>query len=287
MLTGTDITVRYGRLTAVSDVTVSLAEGVTGLLGPNGAGKSTLLRVLATVRKPDVGSVSLDGIDPTSSGGSRREYRSRLGYLPQEFGFYPYFTVERFAHHVALLKLTGSDQDRSAAVEDALRDTDLVDLRSTRIRKLSGGMRRRLGLACATIGAPDAVILDEPTVGLDPAQRILFREMIARMGADRCVLLSTHQTDDVSELCNRVLVLIGGRITFDGTPAELRRVAEGQVWLSYRPDDTARATWMTGEGRWRSVGGGAEGDLVAPTVEDGYLLICGTMPDPNRRKATS
>lgn len=155
----------------------------------------------------------------------------------------------------------------------ALGEAGLADVRGKRIRKLSGGMRQRVALAAALVGDPGFVVLDEPTVGLDPEQRMRFRELIARAGEDRTVLLSTHQTEDVAMLCHRVVVLADGAVRFDGTPAELTAQAAGRVWNSAERAAGAKAGWRTGTGTFRNVGDPPAGaDLLEPTLEDGYLL---------------
>ena len=227
----TDLTKSFGRTPALAGVTFSAGTGVTGLLGPNGAGKTTLLRILATVLAPDGGSVQLLGGNPQDAD-DRLAIRRRLGYLPQEPGFHRGFTVFEFVDYVAILKeLT----DRRARHDEVRRVIDLVglaDVADRKIRALSGGMKRRVGVAQAVLGEPDLVVLDEPTAGLDPEQRLRFRDLVSRIGEGRTVLLSTHQTEDVAALCPHVVVVDGGRVVFDGTPRELTRTATGRVWLA-------------------------------------------------------
>ncbi|MGW1143312.1 ABC transporter ATP-binding protein [Streptomyces zhihengii] len=266
------LSLRFGGTRALDDVSLRLGDGVTGLLGPNGAGKTTLLRVLATAVPPDRGVFTVLGHDPGTSRG-RQEVRRRLGYLPQVPGFHPDFSAFEFVDYVAILKeLT----DRTAGhreVRRVLVAVDLSDVRGKRIKRLSGGMRQRVALAAALVGDPGFLVLDEPTVGLDPEQRMRFRELIAQAGEGRTVLLSTHQTEDVAMLCHRVIVMAGGRIRFEGTPAELTDRAAGHVWSSTERDPAARAGWRTGTGTFRNVGDPPEGaDLLEPTLEDGYLL---------------
>ncbi|TWD80808.1 ABC-2 type transport system ATP-binding protein [Kribbella amoyensis] len=272
------IHVRFGRTVALDDVSVQLERGVTGLLGPNGAGKTTLLRVLATALAPDSGTVRAFGTDAGDSAG-RLALRRRLGYAPQEPGLHPRFTAFEFVDYVAILCEQVDRRARHAEVRRVLHEVGLDDRRSARIKTLSGGMRRRVALAAALIGNPDLLVLDEPTVGLDPEQRLRFRELIASLGQQRTVLLSTHQTEDVQALCNRVVVMHGGRVRFDGTPAGLVEVAQGRVWTSTRPPVAALASWQTGTGVFRNVGSApAEADLVEPTLEDGYLLLLDGAP---------
>ncbi|MBT2410969.1 ABC transporter ATP-binding protein [Streptomyces sp. ISL-12] len=263
----------YGRTRALDDVGLRLSPGVTGLLGPNGAGKTTLLRVLATAVPADEGAFTVLGHDPGTAGG-RQQVRRRLGYLPQTPGFHPGFTAFEFVDYVAVLKEMTDRGARHREVRRVLEEVGLGEVRGRRIRKLSGGMRQRVALAAALVGDPGFLVLDEPTVGLDPEQRMRFRELIAEAGEGRTVLLSTHQTEDVAMLCRRVLVMAEGGIRFDGTPAELTARAAGRVWRSERRDAGAKAGWRTGTGEFRHVGDPPDGaELVEPTLEDGYLLV--------------
>ncbi|MER6674420.1 ABC transporter ATP-binding protein [Streptomyces sp. NPDC000983] len=266
------LSLHYGSTRALDEVSLRLTPGVTGLLGPNGAGKTTLLRVLATALNAQRGTFTVLGHDPGSARG-RQEVRRRLGYLPQTPGFHPDFTAFEFVDYVAILKEIDNRAARHREVRRVLDEVDLGDVRGKRIKKLSGGMRQRVALAAALVGDPGFVVLDEPTVGLDPEQRMRFRELIARAGEGRTVLLSTHQTEDVAMLCHRVLVMAGGRIHFDGTPAELTAQAAGRVWSSTERAPHAKAGWRTGAGTFRNVGDPPPGaDLLEPTLEDGYLL---------------
>ncbi|MFE9031634.1 ABC transporter ATP-binding protein [Streptomyces iakyrus] len=266
------LSLRYGGTRALDDVSLRLTAGVTGLLGPNGAGKTTLLRVLATALPADQGAFTVLGHDPATARG-RQEVRRRLGYLPQTPGFHPDFTAFEFVDYVAILKEITDRGARHREVRRVLDEVGLADVRGKRIRKLSGGMRQRVALAAALAGDPGFLVLDEPTVGLDPEQRMRFRELIAGAGEGRTVLLSTHQTEDVAMLCHRVIVMAGGRVRFEGTPAELTARAAGRVWSSTERDPGAKAGWRTGTGSFRNVGDPPAGaDLLEPTLEDGYLL---------------
>ncbi|MDP9387084.1 MAG: ATP-binding cassette domain-containing protein [Actinomycetota bacterium] len=269
----TGLTKRYGRSAALAEVTAATGAGITGLLGPNGAGKTTLLRVLATVLAPDHGRVELLGMDP-ADGRERVEIRRRLGYLPQEPGFHPRFTAFEFVDYVAILKELDDRRARHAEVRRVLDLVGLGDVAGKRIKSLSGGMRRRLGLAQALLGRPDLLLLDEPTAGLDPEQRLRFRQLVSGEPG-RTVVLSTHHTEDVATLCGRVLVLAEGRIRFDGTPAGLASLAGGRVWVDDQEASAGTAvSWRTGEGTVRHIGDPPAGaQVVAPTLEDGYLLL--------------
>lgn len=271
-VTATGLSLRYGGTHALDGVSLRLTRGVTGLLGPNGAGKTTLLRVLATAVPPDRGEFTALGHDPGTPAG-RLALRRTLGYLPQTPGFHPDFTAFEFVDYVAILKELTDRTARLREVRRVLDAVDLADVRGKRIKRLSGGMRQRVALAAALVGDPGFLVLDEPTVGLDPEQRMRFRGLIAEAGERRTVLLSTHQTEDVAMLCHRVVVLAQGRVRFEGTPAELTARAAGRVWSSPERDPAALAGWRTGTGTFRNVGDPPEGaDLLEPTLEDGYLL---------------
>lgn len=266
---------RYGSLRALDGVTFALSDGITGLLGPNGAGKTTLLRCLATVLAPDSGTIEVFGFDPDKPS-ERTDVRRRLGYMPQEPGFYQSFTCFDFLDYMAILKEHVDPSARHAEVRAALARTGLDAKSKVKIKKLSGGMRQRLALAQALIGSPPLLVLDEPTAGLDPEQRFRFREMISDLAESRTVLLSTHQTEDVSAICDRVLVMDEGRTKFDGTPRELAGLANGKVWLLDERPSGARIYWRTAEGTYRGVGDPPpKAKPIAPAIEDGYLLLVG------------
>ena len=266
---------RFLRTRALDAVTFDAAAGITGLLGPNGAGKTTLLRMMATVLAPDAGELRLLGWDPGKAD-ERLAIRRRLGYMPQEPGFHRSFTAFEFVDYVAILK---EMVDRHARHDEVRRVLSLVGLEQVsdrKIKALSGGMRRRVALGQALLGDPDLLVLDEPTAGLDPEQRLRFREIVSERSVDRTVILSTHQTEDVAALCPRVFVMDEGRALFDGTPRDLAEVARGRVWLAGERAANAHLSWRTGEGKHRNIGDAPTGaELVDPTVEDGYLLLVG------------
>jgi ABC-2 type transport system ATP-binding protein len=270
-----DVDKRFGRTTALAGLSFDAPAGITGLLGPNGAGKTTLLRMAATVLAPDAGRIRMLGWDPSVSD-ERLAIRRRLGYMPQEPGFHPNFTAFEFVDYVAILK---EMTERTARHDEVRRVLDLVGLdgvRGRKIKALSGGMRRRVALAQALLGDPDLLVLDEPTAGLDPEQRLRFREIVSERAADRTVLLSTHQTEDVTALCARVVVMLDGRALFDGTPVELTEVAAGRVWFATERSASARLSWRGADGRHRNIGDAPAGaELVPPSLEDGYLLLVG------------
>ncbi|NUR83327.1 MAG: ATP-binding cassette domain-containing protein [Nonomuraea sp.] len=272
MIEATGLVKTYGRGRALDGLTFTAGKGVTGLLGPNGAGKTTLIRVLATVLAPDEGELRLLGRSP---GGDRTGIRRRLGYLPQEPGFQRGMTVFEFVDYVAILKELTHRRTRHDEVRRVLAEVGLTDVGGRRVRTLSGGMRRRLGIAQALLGHPELLLLDEPTAGLAPEERLRFRDLVSRVAEDRAVVLSTHHVEDVGALCDRVVVLKEGRCAFEGTPRELRALAEGQVWYAEKKAGTL--SWRTDDGSYRGVGPAPEGARPAePTVEDGYLTLLGT-----------
>ena len=265
----------YGGVAALAELDLELGPGITGLLGPNGAGKTTLIRILATLLSPSAGQVGVNGWW-TSDLRDRVEIRRRLGYLPQDLGLYPRFTVFEFVDYLALLKELDDPAERHRRVRGALAAVELEDLARRKIRTLSGGMRRRVGIAQAIVADPLLLLLDEPTTGLDPEQRMRFRQLIAGIGEQRTVVLSTHLVEDVAAVCTQVVVLWQGRVRFHGTPSQLRQLADGQVWSSPEAPAGAVASWRTESGAYRVLGErpSPAAEAVAPTVEDGYLLVC-------------
>jgi ABC-2 type transport system ATP-binding protein len=221
----TDLTRRFGRIQAVAGVNLQAGAGVFGLLGPNGAGKTSLLRMMATVIPPTSGSLRLLGRDPGSYG-PRRDIRRRLGYLPQNLGYYPGFTVADFVEYFALLKDMPPRQV-PRAVATAIEHVGLGDRARAKLRTLSGGMLRRAGIAQAIVNQPELLLLDEPTAGLDPEQRVAFRGLLRDMGQRATVIVSTHLVEDVGAACTEVALMDQGRIVFHGTPGELTVRGEG------------------------------------------------------------
>jgi ABC-2 type transport system ATP-binding protein len=214
-----DLRQRLGRNDVLHGVDLSLGTGVFGLLGPNGAGKTTLLRVLATVLRPTDGEVRLLGRDP-ADGAALREIRRRLGYLPQQLGYYPNFTTFEFVEYFALLKEVPPREVRPA-VARALARVGLEDKARAKLKTLSGGMLRRVGIAQAIVNEPSLLLLDEPTVGLDPEQRVSFRTLLREMGERSTVFVCTHLVEDVATACTEVGLMESGRIVFRGTPVDL------------------------------------------------------------------
>ena len=264
---------RFGRARALDHVTMQAGLGVTGLLGRNGAGKTTLLRLLGTVAAADGGTLRLLGCDPERAD-DRDEIRRNLGYLPQDVGFYRSFTAFEFVDYVAILKQFTERRARHDEVRRVLDLVGLIGVASKRIRSMSSGMRQRVAIAQALLGDPQLLVLDEPTAGLDPEQRLIFRDLICRLGEKRCVVLSTHQTEDVVALCEQIVVLDAGRVRFTGTPADLIATAAGRVWAAAARDPAAAVAWRTADGLLRNVGTAPpSAELLTPTLEDAYLLL--------------
>ena len=229
MLHLSDVTKSYaGGVKALNGVSLDIPPGMFGLLGPNGAGKSSLMRTIATLQDPDSGAISFDGIDVL---GDKTALRKVLGYLPQEFGAYPRTSALAMLRHIAALKgLHGADQ--IAAVEQLLVRTNLWDVRTRSVASFSGGMKQRFGIAQALLGDPKLLIVDEPTAGLDPAERRRFQNLLAEVSQGIVVILSTHIVDDVAELCPRLAIMGQGRILKQGEPKALIAELNGRLWTT-------------------------------------------------------
>ena len=212
---------------ALDDVNLSIPHGMFGLLGPNGAGKSTLMRTVATLQAPTAGSIRFGGIDVLAE---PDRLRRTLGYLPQDFGVYPRVSASAMLDQMAVLKGITGRPERKAVVETLLNQTNLWAVRDKAIAGFSGGMRQRFGIAQALIGNPELIIVDEPTAGLDPEERNRFLNLLAAIGDNVVVILSTHIVDDVADLCPRMAVLANGRLQLEGKPAELIASTRGRVW---------------------------------------------------------
>jgi ABC-type multidrug transport system ATPase subunit len=217
---------------ALKDVTLTIPAGMYGLLGPNGAGKSTLMRILATLQEADSGSVTLGTIDVLRN---KDAVRRTLGYLPQEFGVYPKVSAVELLDQFALLKGIGERRARKEVVEALLRQTNLWDVRKQKLGGYSGGMRQRFGVAVALLGNPKLLIVDEPTAGLDPAERVRFLNLLSELGENSVVLLSTHIVEDVSELCTRMAIIDRGRILLEAEPLGAIAELRGKIWRRIVP----------------------------------------------------
>ncbi|AGL13992.1 ABC transporter ATP-binding protein [Actinoplanes sp. N902-109] len=219
-----ELRVKAGKHLAVNGLNLSLSTGVHGLLGPNGAGKTTLMRALSTVIKPEGGDLRLLGTDVRHDSGLRK-LRTKLGYLPQNFGFYPKFTVRDYVEYMAWLREMPK-RAVPAATQRAIDRVGLTERADSRLKSLSGGMLRRAGIAQAIVNDPAVLLLDEPTVGLDPEQRVEFRTLLRELGADSCVVVSTHLVEDVVAACTDVVVMDSGSSVFQGVPADLIRLGD-------------------------------------------------------------
>jgi ABC-type multidrug transport system ATPase subunit len=224
---------------ALKNLSLTIGNTMFGLLGPNGAGKSSLMRTVATLQDPDSGSITLDGIDVLTQ---KNEVRKILGYLPQEFGVYPKMSAVEMLNHLAILKGVASAGERREMIDALLQQTNLWDVRKKAISTYSGGMKQRFGVAQALLANPRLIIVDEPTAGLDPAERNRFLNLLASIGRDVTVILSTHIVDDVRELCPRMAIIASGEVLLEGAPAETLATLDGQIWSRVlSTDDELRA----------------------------------------------
>ena len=212
---------------ALSHVSLTIPRGMYGLLGPNGAGKSTLMRIIATLQEPDEGSVTLGDLDVLRQ---KDEVRKTLGYLPQEFGLFPRVSAENLLDYFALMKGVIERRARREVVEALLQQTNLWDVRKQKLGGYSGGMRQRFGVAVALLGNPKLMIVDEPTAGLDPAERVRFLNLLSELGENSVVLLSTHIVEDVSELCTRMAIIDRGEILLEAEPLRAVDDLKGRIW---------------------------------------------------------
>ena len=212
---------------ALDGVSLDIPHGMYGLLGPNGAGKTTLMRTVATLQEPDSGSIRMGEIDVLRQ---KDDVRRRLGYLPQDFGVYPRISAQDMLSHIALLKGITNSRERKNVVEAMLRRSNLWDVRKKALTSFSGGMRQRFGIAQALIGNPHLLIVDEPTAGLDPGERNRFYNLLAEIGEQVIVILSTHIVEDVLDLCSRMAIINLGKVLFEGRPDDAIGTLKGRVW---------------------------------------------------------
>ena len=224
---------------ALNDVSLTVPTGMFGLLGPNGAGKSTLMRTLATLQDADAGSAALGDIDVLRD---KDAVRRRLGYLPQDFGVYPKVSAEDMLDHLARLKGIVDRAERRDTVSALLRQVNLHDVRRKALGGFSGGMRQRFGIAQALLGNPELIIVDEPTAGLDPEERVRFHNLLAEIGENVIVILSTHIVSDVSDLCARMAIINRGQVLLTGEPSRLTQALEGRVWQAVVPREALEST---------------------------------------------
>jgi ABC-2 type transport system ATP-binding protein len=294
------IKVYPGPVTALNGIDLDVAPGMVGLLGPNGAGKSTFMKILAGLLEPTSGSVTLDGVNIVEN---PEKLWPRLGYLPQEFGFYPHLSGEAMLSHLLELKGVEAPGGRKKLVADLLERVNLTFAAKRAVKGYSGGMRQRLGIAQAIAGNPRLIIVDEPTAGLDPEERLRFYHLLSELAADRIVLLSTHIVEDVAVLCPRFAVIRSGRLLAVTTPAEARRSIDGQIYEgtvamgdlpALRAASTVTQVILV-EGKHRArvydpSGAPPAGFERAPvTLEDAYLVLMrlGTLPTGPRDRVTA
>jgi ABC-2 type transport system ATP-binding protein len=267
---------------ALDGIDLTVPAGMFGLLGPNGAGKSTLMRTLATLQEADSGTVSFDGIDVLRE---KDKVRRLLGYLPQEFGVYPKVTATDLLDHLAVLKGIGDARQRSDVVTRLLEKTNLYDARHRRLGTFSGGMKQRFGIAQALLGEPRLLIVDEPTAGLDPEERLRFLNLLADIGENIVIILSTHIVSDVADLCRNVAIINHGKLVQSGDPLELIAELQGRIWLRFvNPDELAtyekshrvvskrRASGRLVVRVYSEVSPGEGFEPSAPDLEDVYFL---------------
>ncbi len=269
---------------ALNNISLQIDTGMFGLLGPNGAGKTTLMRILAGIANPSQGQVSVDGYE-LSTEHNKQKVKAMLGYLPQELGMYPELTATQFVDYMAILKGIDDPEIRRQKVESVLEMVGLSQEAGRKIKGFSGGMKRRVGIAQALVNDPRLLIVDEPTAGLDPEERIRFRNLLVNLAAERIVILSTHIVEDIGQTCQDMAVLSHGNVIFRGKPAELIKSAEGYVWTlttsgTEKPnhDLTVVSTIHLPEGvQYRLVGSNVENYpnavLTQPGLEDGYVWL--------------
>jgi len=269
---------------ALNGVNLEIGTGMFGLLGPNGAGKTTLMRILAGIVNPSSGSVHVDGHDLSSEKG-KQAVKSMLGYLPQELGMYPELSAYQFIDYMAILKGLDESEHRHRQVEKVLEMVGLKQESGRKIKGFSGGMKRRVGIAQALVNDPKLLIVDEPTAGLDPEERIRFRNLLVNLAEERAVLLSTHIVEDIGQTCRDLAVLSCGQVVFRGSPTDLMQAADGHVWMlttsaTEKPnhDLTVVSMLHLAEGvQYRLVGPGAadypQAKLTPPGLEDGYVWL--------------
>jgi len=270
-----------GKVRALDDVSLTVPGGILGLLGANGAGKTTLMRLLTGLIRPDSGRITIGDHDMSAAAG-RLAVQRVLGYLPQDLGMYPDLTARQFLDYVALLKGLDERPSRRRRVGELLELVNLADAGDRKLRGYSGGMRRRVGIAQALLNDPQLLVVDEPTAGLDPEERIRFRTLLAQLAERRTVLLSTHIVDDVAQTCTELAVLGRGKLIYRGTVSDLTALAKGRVWslVSSGPvpsvGTVVAALPHDGATRYRVVAAAqpsSDAEPVAPTLEDGYVAL--------------
>jgi len=272
----------YGNKVALDCVSLNINNGMFGLLGPNGAGKTTLMRILTTLIPPDSGSVEVNGIPI----GNKKSIREITGYLPQEFSVYPSFTVYEALDYLAVLSRMNDGKQRKKVIDELLEKVNLNRLIKVKVKALSGGMKRRLGIAQALLADPKVLIVDEPTAGLDPEERIRFRNMLGSLASERIVILSTHIVEDIESTCEQIAILDNGKIAYSGSVSKLLNEARGFIWgglvgidklqylqerfillSSVRESDSVRVRILSDTKPFETA------ENISPSIEDGYMKI--------------
>ena len=239
-LTITELSKTYPNgVQALKGLSLTIGNNMFGLLGPNGAGKSTLMRTIATLQEPDTGEIWLDGINVVKQ---KEEVRRVLGYLPQEFGVYPKISALDMLHHLAVMKGISAAGERKEMVDALLHQTNLWEARKKALSTYSGGMKQRFGIAQALLANPKLIIVDEPTAGLDPAERHRFLNLLSAIGRDVIVILSTHIVEDVRELCNRMAIISNGEVLLEGSPSEALSTLGNRIWSKLVTDESELTT---------------------------------------------
>ncbi|BCL78619.1 multidrug ABC transporter ATP-binding protein [Ktedonobacteria bacterium brp13] len=293
-----DITIAHltkvyrGGVYALDDLSMTIPTGMFGLLGPNGAGKTTLMRILAGILHPSAGEIHVGEFD----GGTRQgqnAIKRLLGYVPQDLGMYPDLNAEEFLNYIAILKGMRERVPRQQRVLQLLETVALSDVAKRPLKAFSGGMKRRVGIAQALLNDPQLLIVDEPTAGLDPEERIRFRNLLAEVGNEKTVLLSTHIVEDIAQTCHRLAVMKDGKVIFTGTTSELANISRGKVWMlmssGAKPqgDLVVVSTINLGNALQYRVVGMPPAELNAlpaePTLEDGYVWLMHTRASAARR----
>jgi len=282
---------------ALKGVTLTIPQGMYGLLGPNGAGKSTLMRTIATLQEPDAGSIRLGNIDVVAE---RERVRETLGYLPQEFGVYPKASAEELLDHFAVLKGITNRRERREVIEALLRQVNLYDVRKKKLGGYSGGMRQRFGVAVALLGDPRLIIVDEPTAGLDPAERVRFLNLLSEIGQSAVVILSTHIVEDVSELCSLMAIIDRGQILLEAEPLAAVAALRGRIWRRVvekaelteleRAHAVISTKLLAGRTVVRTYGGERPStgfEPAEPDLEDVYFSTLVGLTGPGREAAVS
>jgi len=285
-----------GRVQALQGVDLTIPNGMFGLLGPNGAGKTTLMRILAGVLRPTQGTIQVGEYSGNTERG-RTQIKRMLGYLPQDLGMYPDLSAREFLDYIAILKGLDNKTARRQRVEELLEMVALTEVSKRKLKTFSGGMKRRVGIAQALLNDPQLLIVDEPTAGLDPEERIRFRNLLADLGGDRTVLLSTHIVEDIAQTCQQLAVMNRGQVIFQGPVTDLLRQAEGYVWslttmAGARPGGNLTIVSTVNQGgviQYRVVGEPEEvaqlapnAQRVEPGLEDGYVWLMREQRQPSQ-----